>query len=141
MENKRKREETEARMAAVVDAQYEAKKEQERQMQEKHRRTEEKRLAFEAKRNEELAAAKRAADAKAAHIAATIEANDRREEAKKDLYRRKEAEALERLRLLAIEKQHEEKRKQQELDDKERARQQAIEKASISSSSRTPPTW
>lgn len=130
MENKRKREETEARMAAVVDAQNEAKKQQELEMEEKHRISEAKRLAFEAKRNEELAAAKRASDAKAAHIHATIEQNDRREEAKKELYRRKEAEAQERLRLLTIEKQHEEVRKQQERDDKERARQAAIEKAS-----------
>jgi len=45
------------------------------------------------------------------------------------VYRQKEAEALERLRLIAIEKEEEERRKQAERDEKERMRQYAIDKS------------
>ena len=52
-----------------------------------------------------------------------------KEEGKKEKFTEKEAEALERLRLLAIEKECEDARKQQERDEKERARLEKIEKA------------
>ena len=52
------------------------------------------------------------------HTRATIEQNDRREEEKKNVYRAKEAEAEDRLRQLAIEKEREDARKQAEILDR-----------------------
>jgi len=66
------------------------------------------------------------------HIRQTIELNQVREAKKKEMYKLKEEEALERLRLLVIEKEHEDQRKQMEREHKERARQYAIDKVLMS---------